>query len=185
MTDPQKKPRSLIVRLLKWFAILIILLVGIFVGVGQFVLDGKFDVSRETTIKASPESVHKLVGDLREWPKWLPFTKHDKTIKTDIVQPTGVGANQSWVGDTGKGKLTFTASDEAKGIEFDLVLHEVYPSKGSLTYKKTGDDTVVVWRMHGQSDGLIGHWLAFATPTLVGPMFDEGLADLKKEAEKK
>jgi hypothetical protein len=125
------------------------------------------------------------VGDLREWPNWLPFTKpiHDATVKTTIVQPTGVGANQHWTSKNGNGELTFTASDEAKGIEFDMLFDKTFASKGSLTYKKAGDDTIVTWRMHGQNDGILGHWMAFAMTQMMGPMFDEGLADLKKKVE--
>ncbi len=184
MIQPRAKS-PIWVRLLKWIAILVILLVAVFIGVGQFVLDGKYDFSRDIMIKASPQDVHKLVGDLREWPKWSPFTKHDKTLKTTIEKPTGVGAHQQWTGDSGNGELTFTASDEEKGTEFDMRFDEKYDAKGSLTYRKEGEDTRVTWRMFGQNDGLVGRWFAVLTKLLMTPMFDEGLADLKKKVEAK
>jgi hypothetical protein len=184
-TQTQAKPRSLGFKLLKWASILFLVLVVAFVGVGLFVLDGKYELSREITIKAPPEAVHKQVGDLREWPNWLPFTKHDKSVKTTIEQPTGVGANQHWTSDNGNGKLNFTASDEQKGIEFSMLFDEKYASKGSLTYAKSGDDTRVTWRMTGKNDDFMGKWMALLMAPMVGPMFEEGLTDLKTKVEAK
>jgi hypothetical protein len=184
MTEPEKKG-SCLWTLVKLVLLLIVVVVVVVVGVGYLVLDGKYDVSREAKINASPEAIHKEVGDLREWPHWLPFTKHDKTIKVTIEQPTGVGANQHWTGDSGNGELTFTKSDPETGIDFDMLFDKKFASKGSITYDKAGDETRVTWRMTGENDGLLGRWMAFATPYMIGPMFDEGLKDLKKQVEAK
>ena len=154
-------------------------------GGGMFVLDGKYELSRETTIKAPPEAVHKQVGDLREWPNWLPFTKQDPSVKTTIEQPTGVGARQHWTSDNGNGKLTFTASDEQKGIEFDDALRREVPEQGLLHLRQgrrrhprhLADDRPER-RLHGQVDGR-------RHAHMVGPMFEEGLVDLKKKVEAK
>jgi uncharacterized membrane protein len=185
MPEPEVTRRSPVLTVLKWLLILVVIVVVAFVAIGLFALDGKYEVSREVTIKAPPEVIHKQVGDLQQWPNWLPFTKHDPSIKTTIEKPTGVGANQHWTGKDGTGKLTFTASDENKGIEYDMVFDEKWKSHGSMTYAKSGDDTRVTWRMTGQNDGLLGKWMAYLMPTMVGPMFDEGLKDLKKKVEEK
>jgi hypothetical protein len=185
MSEPEKKSGSCLWTLVKLTLLLILLVVVAIVGVGYLVLDGKYDLSRETTIKASPADIHKQVGDLREWPNWLPFTKHDKTVNVTIEKPTGADASQHWTGKEGKGKLTFTASDEEKGVEWTMVFDEKYTSKGAITYAKSGDETRVTWRMNGQNDDFMGKWLAAAMPYMVGPMFDEGLADLKKKVEAK
>jgi len=180
-----KKSGSIFFKLVKWTLVLIVLLVIAFFAVGYFVLDGKYDLSRETTIKASPQSVHKQVGDLREWPNWLPFTKHDPSVQTTIEKPTGVGAHQTWTSKNGNGKLTFTASDEEKGIEFAMVFDDKYTSNGAISYAKSGDETRVTWRMSGKNDDIRGKWMAAAMPYMMAPMFDEGLADLKKKVEAK
>lgn len=184
MAEPKKKSGCLM-TLFKAVLVLILLLVAVFFGVGYFVLDGKYEVARDTTIKAPAAAVHQQVGDLREWPNWLPFTKMDPGIQVAIEQPTGVGASQHWTGKDGKGKLKFTESDENKGIAFDMLFDETYASKGSLTYDQAGTDTKVTWRMTGQNNDLIGKWLALAMPTMVGPAFEQGLADLKKKVEAK
>ena len=104
MSEPQKKPRSILFTLLKWTLLLVLVAVAVVLGVGLFVLDGKYDVERAITIKAPPQAIHKQVGDLREWPNWLPFTKHDASVKTTIDQPTGVGAHQHWTSNSGAGR---------------------------------------------------------------------------------
>jgi Polyketide cyclase / dehydrase and lipid transport len=181
----QKKSGSVIGKLFKWTLVLLLLVVAAVVVIGQFVLDGKYDLSREIAIKAPPAEIHKQVGDLREWPNWLPFTKHDPSVVTTIEKPTGVGANQHWTGKGGSGELTFTVSEEDKGIEFNMLFDKKYASKGSLIYAKSGDDTRVTWRMSGQNDDFVGKWMAALMPYMVGPYFEEGLGDLKKKVEAK
>lgn len=183
--QPQPARRSPIATFFMTIVLFLLFLAAGIAVVGVFFLEGKYDVAREVTIHASPEAVHKQVGDLAQWPNWLPFTKHDDTIKTTIVKPTGVGANQHWTGKSGAGKLTFTVCDEQKGIEFDMLFDEKYASKGSMTYAKAGNDTKVTWRMTGQNDDFLGKWMAVAMPYMMPSMFDEGLADLKKKVEGK
>jgi hypothetical protein len=181
----QPKSGSKLKTFLKVVVLTVALLAIAFVGIGQFVLDGKYDIARETTINAKPEAVHAQVGDLREWPNWLPFTKHDKTYKTEIEQATGVGAHQHWSNGRSSGELTFTKSDPEKGIEYDMLFDGKIPSKGSLLYTPAGDATKVTWRMWGQNDGLMGHWMGWLMPKIMPALFDEGLADLKAKVETK
>jgi hypothetical protein len=39
--------------------------------------------------------------------------------------------------------------------------------------------------MSGENSGIIGKWMAFIMPRMVGPKFEEGLVDLKKQVEGK
>jgi hypothetical protein len=184
-SEVPKKPRSLFVRVLKWAGLVVLAVAVAVVVIGLFVLDGKFEVARDATIQAPPAAVYKQVGDLREWPNWLPFTKHDPSVKTTIEQPTGVGANQHWTSDHGNGKLAFTQADEAKGVTFDMVFDEKWLSRGSLAFAPAGDGTRVTWTMTGHYTDFLGKWVALCMPRMVGPMFDEGLADLKAKVEGK
>lgn len=185
MSEPEKKSGSCLWTLVKLTLLLILVVVVAIVGVGYLVLDGKYELSREITIKAAPEDVHKQIGDLREWPNWLPFTKHDKSVNTTIETPTGEGASQHWTSNNGNGKLKFTSSNEETGIKFDMVFDEKYKSKGAINYARSGDETHVTWSMSGQNDDFMGRWIAAAFPYMMGPMFEEGLADLKKKVEKR
>lgn len=180
---PQKKP-SLFFKFVKVVLLLIVLAILAIVGLGLFVLDGKYDVSREVVIHAPPAAVHKKVGNLEEWPKWLPFVKEDKSVKTTIKSPTGAGASQTWTSDHGNGELTFTESDEEKGTKWNMVFDKKYESEGSMTYTRDGENTKVVWRMTGHNKDFVGKWFAFLMPYMVGGAFERGLNDLKTEVEK-
>ena len=138
MSEPKKKG-SMLAKLLKAFVLLFLVLVLTIVGVGMFVLDGKYEVERSVVINADSYDVHTQVGDLRQWPNWLPFTKHEPTIVVKVDKPTGAGAHQTWSGKDGKGELTFTSWDEDKGIEYDMVFDDKWKSKGKLLYEKAGD----------------------------------------------
>lgn len=185
MAEPKKKGSKL-VMLLKVFVLLFLVLVLTIVGVGLFVLDGKYEVSRSTVIKADRDDIHENIADLRKWPAWLPFSKHDPSIKTTIIKPTGVGAHQTWKGDHDTGELTFTSVDEEKGVKFDMLMMEQYKSTGEFIYEDAGNDsTKVTWKMTGQSDGIMGHYMAAFMDKLVGTYFEEGLADIKKVSEAK
>jgi len=183
MTEEPKKSGSCLFTLVKLVLLLIVLVVGAVLVLGFFVLNGKYELSREITINAPPEAIHKQVGDLDEWKNWLPFTKQDPSINVTVEKAKGVGAQQHWTGNSGAGELTFTASDEEKGIEFTMVFDKKYKSKGAITYAKSGDATRVTWHMEGQNDDFMGKFLAAAMPTMVAPMFDSGLADLKAKVE--
>jgi hypothetical protein len=184
MSEPQtKKPRSRLFAVLKVLLVLLLVAVAAVLIVGFFVLDGRYEVSRETTIHAPPEAVHKQVGDLRQWPNWLPFTKQDPSVNVTIEKPTGVGAKQHWTGDSGVGELIFTSSSEQKGIEFTMLFDEKWASKGSITYAKSGPDTRVTWSMSGKNDDFLGKWLALGMGSMVGPAFEQGLTDLKAQVE--
>ena len=182
MSEPQQKG-SCLGRILRTALFLVLLIAIVVLGLGFFVLDGTYELERSTTIKAPPKAVHQQVGDLREWPNWLPFTKHDKTVQTTIEQPTGVGAKQHWTSDNGNGELTFTSSDEDKGVAFDMLFDKKYAAKGTLSYAGSGDETRVTWRMTGKNDDFVGRWFAVAVPYMMGPKFEEGLADLKAKVE--
>ncbi len=182
---PPKPAGSGVLRVLRWVLVILVVFVLVVVAVGLFVLDGRYDLSREITIKAPPEAIHRQVGDLDQWPNWLPFTKHDPSVKTIVEKPTGVGAHQHWTSDNGNGKLTFTTSDEQKGIEYDMVFDEKWKAQGAITYIKVGDDTRVIWRMTGQNEDFMGKWFAVAMRPMMGPKLEEGLSDLKAKVEGK
>ena len=104
------------------FSIIIILLVVIVV-VGLF-LPTSYTVERSIVIDATPAQIHTYVGDLNKWGTWEPWTEEDPTIVITKGEKTeGVGATQSWVGESGDGALTFTKDSPGEGIEFLTTEH--------------------------------------------------------------
>jgi len=160
--------------------ILLLAIIGLF-------LDNKINVSRQVEINASPERVHELVNNLNNWPQWSPWKTLDPSIKTTIGDiSSGVGASQSWVGESGGGKLIFTQSSADTGIVYDLNFEgdsATYVS--GMTYQEKDGKTLVVWYMKGEMGPIIiGNYFAQLMDTLVGDSFQLGLDKLKEVAEK-
>jgi len=149
-------------------------------------LPSRYEVERSVVIDASPEQVHGLVGDLDRWGEWEPWTELDPTIETTLGATTaGVGATQSWTGDSGDGALTFTACDPRTGVVYDLLLDggEIR-SVGSITYDAADGGTTVTWVMAGDSGmNLIGRYFGLMMDAMVGPAFERGLSKLEERVE--
>ena len=95
-------------KILKTIFSLIIVLIVVLVVVGLF-LPTSYTVERSIVIDAQPAQIHKYVGDLNQWNTWEPWTEEDPTIVVSKGEKTqGVGASQSWVGESGDGAFTFT-----------------------------------------------------------------------------
>ncbi len=151
----------------------------------SLILPKTFHVERSILIDASAADVHAYVGDLEKWEAWTPWVEADPTIVIEYGPITsGVGASQSWTGDSGGGELTFTRCDVVTGVGYDMSFDEgKYPSTGELTYAAEGTGTTVTWVMDGESSGVVGRWFGLFMGPMVGPMFDQGLEKLKTVVE--
>lgn len=171
-------------KLLKWVVALVVLLVVAVVLVGLF-LPKQYHVERSVTIDAPPEVVYKYLNDLEAWEDWEPWTAGDPTVAVTLGdQTTGVGANQSWTSEGGNGTLEFTMADPDKGIAYDLAFDGYDPSTSEMTYEVVDGKTVVTWTMDGEiSTPVIGGYFVMLMDTMVGPMYENGLSNLKDVAE--
>ena len=160
-------------------------LVIVAAGVG-FLLPSTYLVEKEIVIRASPAEVHVYVDDLTKWPEWAPWQEEDPSIVTTLGATTsGIGAHQSWTDDGGSGELTFTASDPASGVEYDLSFDDgAFVSVGAFRYTDLAGTTKVTWSMQGDvGNNLIGRYFGLFSDALVGPMFTRGLEKLKASVE--
>lgn len=174
-------------RFIKTAATVLIILVVAVAAIGLF-LPAKYSVERSIVINAVPDKVHKYVGDLEKWEEWSPWKEEDPNVVVTFGEKTsGVGASQSWVGDSGTGALTITESSPDSGIEYDLLFDGgTYECKGSMRYYRLADgDTKVTWSMSGDmGKSLTSGYFALLMDTMVGSMFEKGLSNLKNTVEK-
>lgn len=161
--------------------LVVVVLILVLVGV---LLSGEYTVERSVVVQAKPPKIHDLVGDLARWDDWMPWKEEDPSVEVKLGDKTkGVGANQTWTSKDGTGRIDFTASDEDKGIEYDMAFNE-WKSKGSIRYDRLDDSTKVTWTMKGTVDTpVLGGYFALMMPTMIGASFDKGLAKLKAKAE--
>lgn len=172
--------------LLKSLLVFVAVLVVLFVIVG-LMLPTAYEVRRDVVIQAPIGVVHPFVNDLEMWSTWEPWREEDPTIQITLGSTTkGVGASQSWAGDSGSGELTFTKSDPDSGIAYDMIFDDLYESKAEVTYHAESDgSTHVEWVMTGDTGTpVIGGYFALMMDSMVGPMFENGLKKLKTAAER-
>jgi hypothetical protein len=172
-------------KIVKWLAIIIVVLVVVFILIG-FTLPKNYNVERSVVIRAEPAAIHTLVGELRAWDRWTPWQEADPTIVTTFGETTtGVGASQSWTGESGSGELTFTQCSPETGVVYDMSFDEGnYVSIGALDYRVEDGGTEVTWRMAGEMGANpISRYFGAMMDAMIGPMFEQGLARLKTEAE--
>lgn len=159
------------------------------VAVVGMALPQAYSVSRSARIEAPAERIFALVGDLQAWPAWEPFSASDPTTRTTLGERTsGVGAQQSWTGEGGSGKLTFTSSDPARGIAYDLEFHngdEPSLARSAMEWVASGSGVDVTWSMSGEMDfPIVGGYFALLADSMIGPMFERGLERLGQAALK-
>jgi polyketide cyclase/dehydrase/lipid transport protein len=174
-------------RFLKTAAVVLIILIVTVAVIGLF-LPAQYSVERSIVVHASPDKVHEYVGDLKKWDDWAPWKEEDPSILVTLGEKTsGVGASQSWVGDSGTGALTVTESSPESGIRYDLLFDGgTYECRGTIKYYKMADgDTRVTWAMTGDmGKSLASGYFALLMDTMVGNMFEKGLKNLKNAVGK-
>ena len=174
-------------RIVKFVAIGIAVLVALLVGVG-FVLPSKYDVSRSVEIQAPPEKVYGFIADPREWKKWSVWNQRDPAMKiTYSGPPAGPGAKWAWESKTeGTGAMEFTKAEANRTLEYRLSFPEFSTvSTGLLALQPAGAGTRVTWSMTGDVGGNpLKHYMSVLMDPMVGPDFAGGLANLKALAEK-
>ncbi|MFT6732883.1 MAG: hypothetical protein ACJAS9_001068 [Polaribacter sp.] len=160
-------------------------LILLFIVVG-LIISNKINVRRSIEIDAPFSVIHTQVNDLNRWSAWSPWLTMDPTIKTTTGDITsGVGAHQSWAGQSGAGQLTFTESSENSGVVYNMSFEgdsTIY--QAGVNYQQSGNKTLVTWYMTGEMQPIIiGNYFAQIMDALVGESFSIGLENLKRVSE--
>lgn len=152
-----------------------------------------FRVSRSASFAAPPAIVFPHVNDLHKWQEWSPWAKIDLECKYTYEGPVaGVGASFSWAGNSkvGQGRMTIMESRPNDLIRIKLEFLKPFKATNTAewTFRNEGTSTVVTWAMTGKNNFVFKAISLFMDcEKMVGPQFEQGLADLKKivEAEAK
>lgn len=147
-----------------------------------------FRVERSTIIDAPPEAVFPQVDDFHRWVDWSPFERMDAAMeKTYEGPPHGKGAAYGWVGrKAGSGRMEILTSEPSSRIviRLDFTKPMVAHNTAEFTFERQGAGTKVTWAMYGPLTLMakVMH-VFFSMEKMVGPQFEEGLANLKRVAE--
>lgn len=174
-------------NVLKKILVALALLLVVAVG-AAYLIPAKYHVERSVLIKAKPEALFALVGNLKRWEEWSAWNKElDPTMTREFSgAEMGAGAKMAWKGEkTGEGSMTITSADPKTGIHYSLEFEKGrYTSGGILSFEASGDETKVVWTNEGDAGmNPLARYFGLLMDRLLGPDFQKGLDSLKKAAE--
>lgn len=147
-----------------------------------------YHVERKTTIAAPAQHAHAIVNDFHSWKRFNPWDKVDPNMKSDFGGSTsGKGATYHWVGndDVGEGRMTIEdSSPESIKIKLEFLKPFEGHATNYFTFKPAASGTDVTWSMDGENN-FIGKamGLVMNMDTMIGGMYEKGLASLKTAAE--
>lgn len=175
---------------MKWLirgVLAVVIVLGLLV-VGAFFLPATVEVSRSTTIAATPAQVFPYINDLRNFNKWSPWAKQDPDARyTFDGEEPGVGQRMSWSSDNpnvGSGSQEITASTPNRSLEVALDFGDMGQAKASYLLEAKADQTEIVWRFSSDNGANpIKRYLGLMMDTWLGPVYEEGLASLKQLVE--
>ena len=147
-----------------------------------------FSLSRSTRVQASPDRVHALLDDFREWQKWSPWEGLDPDLDREYSGPDhGVGSTYHWAGNkkAGEGEMAITESTPTS-VVVDLVFLKPFKATNVTRFDLTpvGDATDVTWTMTGSRSAIMSLAGKLFFDKAIAKDFDRGLAELKAQAER-
>ena len=143
-----------------------------------------FDVKRKIVVNASSELVFKQVNSFKNWERWSPWIKKDSTIKNTYSGPEeGVGNKMTWTSKkSGNGSMEIIESKPATYIRNQLQFGGMTPFESHFEFKPVDGGTEVSWTDTG-SFGLLWAPINMFADKMMGPDFEAGLQNLKKQVE--
>lgn len=148
-----------------------------------------FRLERSTVISAPPAAVFARVNDLHAWQEFSPWAKLDPNAKVSFSGPaTGVGSAFSWAGnmEIGEGSMTIIESRPAELVRFRLDFVKPFEgtSEAAFTFRPEAGGTAVTWSMSGKNN-FVGKAISLFMDCekMIGPQFEQGLANLKALSE--
>ena len=149
-------------------------------------------MERSTVIAAPAASVFPLIADFHRWSEWSPWERLDPNMARTFSGPDkGVGAGYAWVGTkAGSGSMEILTADTPSKVLIRLDFTKPFEAHNMAEYTlepqggPKGKSTMVTWAMTGPVTLMSKIMkLFFSMEKMVGPQFEEGLANLKRIAE--
>jgi Polyketide cyclase / dehydrase and lipid transport len=176
--------------MLKWILAAVAAVVGVFLIVVAL-QPSDFRIERSATMRAPAPAAFAQVNDFQNWRAWSPWEKIDPALKRNYEGPkAGAGAVYAWQGnkDVGEGRMTITESRPAELVRIRLEFFKPFAATNTaeFSFKPSGDSTAVTWTMTGQNNFLSKAICLFVNmDSMVGGMFEQGLAQMKTVVESK
>ena len=149
-----------------------------------------FRLERSTLINAPATAIDPLISDFHRWTVWSPFEKMDAggaLQRSYSGAASGLGAKYGWEGPkTGVGAMEIVKAAPGQTVLIKLDFLKPFEAHNMAEFTMTPEagGTRVTWAMYGPQP-LIAKLmsLVFNNEKMIGPVFEQGLRDMKAAAE--
>jgi hypothetical protein len=176
-------------KFLKFFLYLVLVLVAIFLIVPVF-LSKQATFSKSIVIHQPANVVYAEITDLRTWTNWDHWSKIDLKQKTTFTGEVGkTGFKRAWESEhpqVGCGAMTLTElkSNAFVKTHMDFLKPRKGEADATFELETTPEGTKVTWTFLGEFSYPM-QWMGLMIAKMVGPDFEDGLANLKTTLEAK
>lgn len=164
-------------------------IVGLVLLIGCFI-PRSYDVQTSIVIEAPPEKIFPLINRLSNWESWSMLSE-SRIEGLDIEysgEEAGSGAIQSWTEPRGKGRMSITASEANKSVDYAWRFDSFPKLDGRFTLKSVSESPQkceVTWSSSGQLPaGPFYGYFSFVFESAFENEYQKSLQRLKTEAEK-
>ena len=158
-----------------------------FIVLAAFFFPRNYRVERSAVIKAPPAAIHAQLADMRNWRAWTVWHQRDPNMKNSYSDQQGVvGSWAAWESKTeGNGKSTLQEITPQR-IVYTLEFPDMgMQSTGMFELMPQSDGVRVVWSDAGDLGmNPLSRWFGLFLDKMVGPDFEGGLANLKRNLER-
>lgn len=172
---------------IKAFVFVLVALIVVAVG-GAYLIPAETVVQRQVVIKAPPDKVFAIVGDMRRFNEWSPWAELDPATAYTFEGPaSGVGQKMKWTSNNpsvGTGSQTVTEHITNSKISTALDFGDMGQAQASVLLVPVGGDTGVTWGFKTTATGVVDRWMSLMFDRWIGADYEKGLARLKAVAEK-
>jgi uncharacterized protein YndB with AHSA1/START domain len=173
-------------KIVQWALAVVGILVLAIAG-GGLLLPSKFHVERSMRVSAPAAKVYDHIADPRQWARWSVWNRRDPAMDIRYSGPPfGQGAKWTWKSRSeGSGAMELTRVEPNKRVEYALLFKDFdMKSAGAFSLSEAGGATQVTWTNGGDvGPNPLRRYVAWLMDRMVGPDFEQGLANLKALAE--
>jgi len=174
-------------KVLKRILIAVLIIIVLIVVIG-FMLPKTRHVERSVVIDAPPCVVFARVNGLRSFNDWSPFVAVLPDAEYELSGPDfGVGAKISWTVTEPKpevGSQTIVASTPYERVDVELDLGPQGVAQATYLLQPEGDGTRLTWAFDTDFGlDIVGRYFGLILDRQLGPLYAQGLANLRRVAE--
>jgi hypothetical protein len=174
---------KIVKRILAFLAALIVVL-----AVVGFLLPTNAHVERNIEINAPAEKIFPLIANLKENGKWSPWHARDPDMKQTFTGEDGkVGSKVAWESQNkkvGTGTQEVTALVPNERVETHLDFGAQGNADAYFQIDEAGGTCSLTWGFDSDlGNNPVGRYFGLMFDGMIGPMYEEGLANIKELAE--